>query len=144
MKKIAERIEILIGEYSEKIRTIPNDEFSLKAHSEKWSKKEILGHLVDSALNNSRRFVLGQYEQEPKVDYDGPHWVLLSNYRDYERENLVQLWTSLNLHICRILENMSAENYDRLCDSGDPELRTLQWLAEDYVQHMLHHLKQLT
>jgi hypothetical protein len=142
MKKTIEALRQSIAQAMPILQSISEKEFSARL-PDKWSKKQILGHLIDSALSNSRRFVLAQYESQPKVDYNADEWVALSNYQHYNKDSLIQLWKLLNEHICIILETMPEDKYENLCDSGYPELHTLKWLAEDYVVHLHHHLDQL-
>jgi hypothetical protein len=101
-----------------------------------------LGHLIDSAQNNLRRFICGQYEtQPPVITYQQDFWVAASQYQSMQQEEVVQLWRLLNLRICATLENMPEENYSKECNTGS--LHTLQWLAGDYVKHLKHHINQI-
>lgn len=145
MKTLAQAIRITVEEAAAKIRTIDEEEFEFKPAENKWSKKEILGHLCDSALNNLQRFVRGQFEDRPKIIYYQDDWVRVQRYKDYNTGELIQLWVALNLHVCRTLEVMDPAHYERQCDTGKPsvELHTIQFIADDYLDHMNHHLKQI-
>ena len=145
MQKIIDELNSLVIEYPEKFKQISEEEWSAKPDPKKWSKKEIIGHLVDSAQNNIRRFIVGQYETKPHIVYYQDNWVAMQDYQNYSTPELIQLWKLLNKHICVILKNMSKENYERLCNTGEEkeELHTLEFLATDYVRHHLHHLKQI-
>jgi len=143
MKKIIEQLQQSVNDALPKLSSISEEEFTAKPNPNKWSKKEILGHLVDSAINNTTRFVQAQYDEHLKVDYSGDKWVAITGYQSCNKNSLIPLWKLLNEHICVILENMPADKYENLCESGDPEPRTLKWLAEDYVTHLNHHLAQL-
>ena len=112
-----------------------------KASPTKWSKKEILGHLVDSAQNNIRRFIVAQYEHEPHIVYNQDQWVTISNYQQYPFTDLVELWYLLNNHICIILENINPEAAQR--KSRSENLQSIEWLAQDYIKHLRHHLHQV-
>ncbi len=121
-------------------------EWNTRKKKGKWSRKELLGHLVDSAQNNIRRFVVTQYQLDaPHIIYDQDKWVSLQGYNDYSAKELVELWLLLNKHLIHLLENMPTENYEKLCNTGKifSEQHTLIWLAEDYVNHMKHHLGQI-
>jgi hypothetical protein len=146
MQIIVQELRDLIASYNQKIASISDQDFYLKPGPSKWSKIEVLGHLVDSAQNNLRRFVCGQYEAiPPHIIYDQDFWVSANNYKNARKENIIQLWALQNERICDILENMPKPNYDRQCNTGKdlPQFRTLQWLAEDYVKHLKHHLNQI-
>lgn len=145
MKGIAEQINKMVSDHAQMISKIESAQFDHKPAPNNWSKKEILGHLVDSAQNNLQRFVRGQYENTPKIIYYQDDWVRLQRYHDYDREELLQFWTLLNKHVVRTLSVMDSSNYEKQCDTGKPgtELHTLKFLAEDYLSHLKHHLNQI-
>ena len=115
--------------------------FLAKALPGKWSKKEILGHLIDSAQNNIRRFVMGQYEEQPSIGYNQDQWVVITHYKFYDKNDLIALWTLINKHILIILKNSSPEAGKRLVKTQG--LHSIEWLAADYNRHLLHHLHVL-
>lgn len=142
MKNTIHELREIVGTYTRKVDAIPDAEFSAKPLPHKWSKKEVLGHLIDSAQNNLRRFIVGQYEQLPPVIvYQQDFWVASNQYQHAPKEDVIQLWRLINLRICDVLENMPEEHYAKQCNTG--ALHTLQWLAEDYVKHLKHHLNQI-
>ena len=141
MKAIADELNTIIDEYLPSLRAVAENDYNFKSSPVKWSKKEILGHLVDSAQNNIRRFLVAQYEDKPKIVYNQDTWVALTNYQDYDLPDLVELWRLLNKHICRILKNMKPEMADR--ESQTQDVHSLRWLAEDYIKHLKHHLHQV-
>jgi len=145
MKNTVIQLKQSIEEYGERLKHISEEEFSLKPNPEKWSKKEELGHLIDSAHSNLRRFIVAQYETNPKIRYEQDTWVRLLDYADQNASDLVHLWTLMNRQICYALENMSEEAGEKMCDTGKDQqkLYSLRWLAEDYVKHMLHHLHHI-
>lgn len=145
MENIIAELSGLTETYSRVLMASPEAVFSAKPAPGKWSNKEIIGHLVDSAQNNLQRFVRGQYETNPKIVYAQDDWVGLQQYQAYNREDLLQLWVGLNRHLCHVLRHMPAAHYTRTCDTGKQaeELRDLKWLAADYVVHMKHHLSNL-
>lgn len=144
-KNTAQELSQIISEFSIAIKNIPDELFSAKPNSDKWSKKEVLGHLIDSANNNLRRFICGQYEDHPKIIYQQDFWVTANNYQSIEKENIIQLWNLINYQICEVLQNMPIENENLMCNTGRDkvELHSLVWLADDYVKHLKHHLNQI-
>ena len=135
----------IVETYIQKFSQIPDEDFSAKPNPNKWSRKEVVGHLTDSAQNNLRRFIVGQYETEPNIVYEQDFWVKSNNYQETPTENVIQLWKLLNLQICSVLSTMPKENYSRLCNTGrgTQNLRTIEWLAADYVKHLKHHINQV-
>ena len=138
MQSIASELLTTIHEYLPKLKSFTEDGSSIKPSPNKWSKKEVIGHLVDSAQNNIRRFIVAQYDNNPLIVYRQDNWVSINNYQSYELEDLVQLWYLLNKQICSILSNTSQDILQRTCQTES--LHTIEWLAKDYIKHMKHHL----
>lgn len=143
MQATIEHLHKIIVNYSGRLIVIPDEVYGRRPGPGKWSKKEILGHLVDSAQNNIRRFVVAQYEDIPRIVYDQDKWVAIADYQHYPTDDLVNLWTLLNRHICLVLKNTPPEAEQRRCDNSDTEKQTIKWLAADYCNHLLHHLHQI-
>jgi hypothetical protein len=142
MNLTVQELTSIIKEYTQKISAIPDHEFSAKPNPLKWSKQEVLGHLIDSAQNNLRRFICGQYEPNPsKIVYDQDFWVASNGYQNMAKEDVIQLWRLINQRIAAVLTNMPSENYGKLSETS--ALHSLEWLAADYVKHMKHHLNQI-
>lgn len=147
MQNVTSELRELIEQYSVHFLLYNEEDLSLKPAPHKWSKKEILGHLCDSAQNNLQRFIRGQYYAEPPhIVYHQNEWVELAHYQNYDTKQLVNLWATLNQHLCWVLDHMSPDNYSKNCNTGksEIELHNLQWLAIDYVSHLKHHLRQIT
>jgi hypothetical protein len=141
---VAEMTEVVNG-YSEKFSRISEKDFQAKPNPAKWSKQEVVGHLIDSAQNNLRRFIVGQYDDQPRILYQQDFWVKASDYQHQTKENVITLWKLINLQMCSLLSAMPKENYSKLCNTGKetPELHTIEWLAHDYLKHMKHHINQV-
>jgi hypothetical protein len=139
VKKLSEIIE----EYSELLKSVSDMKYSLKSSPEKWSKKEILGHLIDSATNNHQRFIRVQFENNPSIFYDQDMWVAHSHYNELPAKQLVRFWTLYNKQLLEIIKRIPAENLMRECKMRDGKTVTLQFLVNDYVTHLQHHLKQI-
>ena len=121
----------------------------------RWSIKEIVGHLIDSAANNHQRFVRAPSMKDLVFDgYDQDAWVAAQRYQDAPWPEVVVLWRAYNLHIARVMEAVSPEVRDRVCRRHNldriawrvvpaEEPTTLGYLMEDYVGHLHHHLRQI-
>jgi hypothetical protein len=132
----------IIRIYSRRLEALSDETYDWRPSPEKWSKREILGHLVDSAQNNIRRFVIAQYEDIPNILYSQDNLVALAGYQRYPSGDLIALWTLLNKHIVIILSGMSPAATQRQCAMGS-QPQTLEWVAADYCNHLLHHLHQV-
>ncbi|HJY63806.1 MAG TPA: DinB family protein [Ignavibacteria bacterium] len=145
------RIENHLVEVSQKLKEIPEKDLSFKRAPGKWSKKEILGHLCDSAVNNLSRFIRAQFETEPFVlnKYQQDDWVRVNHYQDMNIEDIVNFWISVNKRINYVVSKMPEEKLGIEIDHNgatyaDPKgNKTLLWLFEDYLAHMEYHLKQI-
>jgi len=143
MQATIEHLEKIIQNYYRRMESIPEEEYARKPRPEKWSKKEILGHLIDSAQNNIRRFIVAQYEDLPHIGYDQDQWVTLSDHQHAPAGELVILWRLLNRHMIRILSGIDPEAALRKCIMANGKEYTIEWMAADYCNHLLHHLHQV-
>ncbi len=145
MKALAEEQKSLIPTYFSRFESLTEEDWRQKTAPDKWSKKEILGHLVDSALNNIQRYVRGQFESGVHIIYYQDDWVKAANYQNYPTAELLQLWKLLNDHICILWKNMPESAYlHSLNFSKDaPAALTMLEAAQDYVSHLLHHIEQM-
>ncbi|ATL42359.1 DinB family protein [Elizabethkingia sp. HX WHF] len=138
-------LKTIIDTELKRFETISEDEWSYKASPEKWSRKEIIGHLCDSAFTNIRRFVVTQYKENENIVYDQDQWVKAQNYQNIPTAEVINLWKSLNYQIVHIVENMPDEVLQRTSDTSKttPEILTLEVLIKGYIDHLHHHLKTI-
>lgn len=144
MKEIAQKLEKVIDEAAHKLFDISESESELRPAPGKWSKKEIIGHLIDSASNNHQRFVRAQ--EKPPLTFPGytqDFWVDRQRYQSEPWKTLVALWTTYNSHLVHLISNIPGDCEGNLCTIATDQPVTLKWLAEDYVKHAEHHLKQI-
>lgn len=121
----------------------------------KWSAREIIGHLIDSAINNHQRFVRAQFDDDLVFQgYAQQEWVIAGRYQEAAWEELIRLWRSLNLQLARVMEGASdvtlqrprpRHNLDQIAFVPPPpgQPATLEYLMCDYVVHLAHHLAQI-
>ncbi len=145
MRDHIEKLSEIVSQFPIDLEQISQQEFDNKPAPEKWSKKEIVGHLVDSAMNNIQRFVRVQYTDPGKFVYQQDEWVKFQNYQDSNRDELIDLWKLLNLQLVRIWKSIPVENLDLKCDIGkdQEQVLDLKQLAEDYNEHLYHHRRQI-
>jgi hypothetical protein len=141
MLKPAQTLENLLELYLPSLYSANEGLLAEKPLPGKWSKKEIMGHLVDSAQNNIRRFIMAQYEDSPFIVYEQDKWVACSGYQHWPLKDIIDLWKLLNRQIAAIWKNMPAGAEQRNCLTQ--ESHTIEWLAEDYLLHVQHHLHQV-
>ena len=147
LQTVADRLQKNIDEVPAKFLRFPEGELNRKPAPNKWSKKEILGHLIDSAANNHQRFIRSQYEKEPFTifPYEQDHWVNIQKYNEVDSKYLVELWRLYNQHIHWIISNYPEEKLTVKCVSTDGRetAENIFLLIKDYVDHMDHHLGQI-
>lgn len=145
MQDISHRLRDLVELLNSRLSGLPETELVYTPAPGRWSKKEILGHLIDSAVNNHRRFVLSQLEPEPLliISYDQREWVTLARYQYTPAPELLQLWTLHNHLLARLLEHLPATAATYRCEFDNGYSVTLRWLAEDYLMHLEHHVQQI-
>ena len=111
----------------------------------KWSKKEILGHLTDSAIHNLVRFTEINYLEKPYQHrpYNQIDLVNLNQYQTMDIEELTQLWFLINKQIIKIMKSVDNEVLDYKIILSDESVIDLKFLMTDYVAHLEHHINQI-
>ena len=136
LKFLCEKIPPLLDE-------IPEEEFSKKQAPEKWSKKEILGHLIDSATNNHQRIIRVQFEEKPHIAYNQDEWNRTSRYNEMDKSHLIRFWTLYNRHLIELLSRIPDKDLEKELVIHEPRSVTIGFVINDYIVHLEHHLHQL-
>lgn len=144
MQNVISKFEKLLNENVNYFKTINNQVLEVKI-SEKWSKKEILGHLVDSAIHNLIRFTEINYVEKPYHHraYNQIDLVNLNQYQKMDIDELLQLWLSINKQIVRIMKSVDDKALDYKIILSDKSEIDLRFLMTDYVEHLEHHINQI-
>jgi hypothetical protein len=109
-----------------------------------WSRKQVLGHLIDSASNNHQRFVRAALADALEFPaYDTPGAVRVQALESAAWPMLVDLWASYNRYLVHVIRRLPAAKLEVVCRIGSNAPVSLGYLAEDYVVHLLHHLDQI-
>jgi len=149
------RLREAVERRSPALRAISDDASRLPRAPGKWSPREVLGHLIDSASNNHQRFVRARFQEDLVFPgYAQDEWVKGQNYGGAPWAELVELWRLYNLHLARVMEatpevHLTRErlrhNFDQIAFRTIPaeSPATLGYLFDDYVAHLEHHLDQI-
>jgi hypothetical protein len=122
--------------------TLSDSQAALPEREGKWSAKEIIGHLTDSAVNNLGRIIRMQIGPERMPGYAQEAWVDLQHYRERDWAQVLALWFALNEHLIWIIRHIDRRNLANQAPvAGD--VISLGFLIEDYIAHMRHHLESL-
>lgn len=108
----------------------------------KWSKLEILGHLIDSANNNHQRFIRTRDETVPVIAYKQEIWNKFGAYNDCSPELIIGLWYNYNVFLANVIEHIEDKDLLKLTSDGKNE-HTLEFIVKDYIDHLVHHLEQI-
>ncbi len=144
-----------VDEAAARLRAWPAAAVERRPAPGRWSPKEIIGHLVDSASNNHQRFVRAQFRDDLRFDgYEQDDWVQVQCYASAPWDELLDLWQSYNRHLARIMAatpaaalraNRDDHNLHQIAweivPAGEPA--TLEYFMRDYVEHLKHHLRQI-
>ena len=139
-----ERWEDLLRAASQSLAAMDPARAEEPIRDEGWSRKQVLGHTIDSASNNHQRFVRAQILTELVwPNYDQEPWVESQGYSAAPWDDLVEFWTLYNKHLLRVVRRIPEEKTTTVCRIGDEAPMTLAELIASYVRHLEHHLKQI-
>ena len=140
-----------IIDVSRTLLEVDDDTAASRPSPSRWSPKEILGHLIDSAVNNHHRFV--RLQHDPVLEfpaYQQNEWVRIQNYQERDWKELVILWATYNRHLLWILRHLDPACLDRCWNAPGQTWKAsqgatdLRFLIRDYFDHMRHHLLQIS
>jgi len=144
MKETGEELDRLVRATMPRLGTIVEAESLATRGPDTWSRKQILGHLIDSGLNNVHRFIRGQDGVQLVFPaYSQQEWVDRGGYQDRSWESLVQFWGYLNFHLAQVIIRIPPDKTATLCRIGESGPLTLGFIVEDYITHLRHHLDQI-
>ncbi len=144
MEKLSEQLVQAVQSAEPKLRKVSEVESGKPVLKGGWSRKQVIGHLIDSASNNHQRFVRASLQgslQFPHYDQDG--CVRVQAVQSAPWALLVTLWTDYNLYLAHVIAHLPADKLAAQCRIGEDKPVTLRFLAEDYLTHLLHHLGQI-
>ena len=144
MNQTADRLASILASTPQRLADISEDDAASSSAPDRWSKKQILGHLIDSAANNHQRFVRAQLVPS----YEGPtyeqeKWVAAQSYSIENWPDLVNLWLLYNRHLLHIIRTMPEAPLAVPCKIGNDAPAPLSQVMSSYVDHMEHHLAQI-
>jgi len=144
MKEMAQRLRAIVETVEPRLSEMNYEEMGFKPNPQEWSRKEILGHLIDSAVNNNQRFVRAVYNAAAEFPpYDQNAWVRIQRHNERPWPSLVALWSAYNHHLSHVIECVPEDAELSLCNIGSEDLVPLRLVVEDYVRHLRHHLKDI-
>jgi DinB superfamily len=155
MKDTINNFRATVEDAYAKLSAMTDDAAAAKPAADKWSAKQIIGHLIDSASNNHQRFVRAQFKEDLVFDgYEQEKWVDFHDYQNTPWKDLLELWRAYNLHLARVRENTpdvvlttprAKHNLYQTALNGPPadQPATLEYFMLDYIKHLKQHLGQI-
>ena len=144
VENVASGLESAIEEAQPWLSELSEETVRFRPTPDRWSISEVIGHLIDSACNNHQRFVRAQTTDVlvfPK--YDQNDWTRINNYHDSRWQDLVELWYQYNQHLAHVIRHIPMDKLPTRCEITGYEPCTLQFLVEDYLDHLEHHLQKI-
>jgi DinB family protein len=144
MKELSDKLVRVVRSAETILFQVAEAESSKPVLSGGWSRKQVLGHLIDSASNNHQRFVRAALQASldfPGYDQDG--CVRVQAVEEADWTLLVSLWAGYNRYLAHVIAHLPDSKLETLCRIGLDEPVTLRFLADDYLRHLLHHLGQI-
>jgi hypothetical protein len=143
-RALREQLLSVVDTAEAKLRTVSEAESEVPLLAGGWSRKQVVGHLIDSASNNHQRFVRAMIAGELVFPgYDQAGNVRVQAVQEADWPLLVSLWASYNRYLAYVIGRMPEESLGAECRIGEGEPVTLGFLLEDYLAHLLHHMVQL-
>lgn len=139
----------LIKEWEPKFLALSADLIMFRPNNESWTIKETVGHMVDSASNNTHRIIHLQYQSSPLIypDYanlgNNDRWVEIQNYQAENWYDLVQLWKYSNIHIVHVITNVNMDKLNNEWITALNERVSLKAMIIDYLRHFKLHLSEI-
>jgi len=131
----------LLDHAAEKLPQLADPASRIDGH---WSRKQILGHLIDSAANNHQRFVRGQLQSELSTPgYEQERWVETERFQDRDWNDLVQFWCAYNRHLLHLMLHVDPDRLQTAIRIGADDPVPLEYVMIDYVRHLKHHLERV-
>jgi|SRR6185312_276509 len=145
VKEISTDLLKTIDQAAKKFAFISEEQWSKQPSPESWSKKEILGHLIDSAANNHIRFVRAQLAETEftGLSYEQTFFVSSQQYQQRSSTEIIELWQAYNRHLAHVISHIDTSKLNVICKIGQSEPATLLFIVEDYLAHLKHHLEQI-
>jgi hypothetical protein len=146
MQQISDEIRRLVNAWESRLILMRPSEIEAREAEGRWSVKEILGHLVDSASNNHQRIVRLEISNDlsfPDYQSDNEKWVDAQGYQEEDWNELIWLWKYFNLHLAHVIEHVGADALSHLWRNASNQPIRLGDLILDYLSHLKMHLDQI-
>ena len=148
-EKITQGIVSLIRIWEDKLKDLPVEVITHRRNKQNRTIKQILGHLIDSASNNTHRYIHLQYQESPlsfpnyATNGNNDRWIAIQNYQDENWLNMIQLWKYINLHLVHVIQNINDNKIDQVWIASDDVKISLEDQVIYYLKHFELHLAEI-
>jgi DinB superfamily len=144
MKELSDALTRVIDAAEPGLREVRESDSLERVLAGGWSRKQVIGHLIDSASNNHQRFVRAMLAGALEFPgYDQAGNVRVQSVQQADWQLLVSLWASYNRYLAHVIAQIPAHKLETICRIGTGEPVTLGFLITDYLSHLKHHLGQI-
>ncbi len=146
---VAREVLTLINEWEPKLSGLPDSVITERQNNQNRTIKQIIGHMIDSASNNTHRIVHLQYQESPlrfpnyATDGNNDRWIAIQHYQDEDWNNMINLWKYSNLHIVHLMKNVNPSKLDYQWYCNKERLISLKDMIIDYLGHFKLHLNEI-
>jgi len=148
-KSLCSELSNLIEVWENRLTELPPALIAEKQNRQQRSIRQIVGHMVDSATNNTHRIIHMQYQDSP-VNYpdyanlgNNDRWIAIQNYQDEDWALLVSLWAASNRHIVHVIGQVDHSHLGKIWISATSEEVNLEEMILDYPRHFKLHLGEI-
>lgn len=139
----------LVEEWEPKLLNLPNQVITERKNSQNRTVKQIVGHMVDSATNNTHRIIHLQYQPSPikypnyAIDGNNDRWIAIQNYQEENWSDLINTWKYNNIHITHVIKNVDVSKLENVWPYNEKTLISLKEMIIDYLRHLKLHLEEI-
>jgi len=149
-RQICEELSQLISQWEKKLVILPERTITERKNIQNRSIRQIVGHMVDSASNNTHRIIHMHYRESP-VDYpdyanlgNNDRWISIQNYQEEDWNELVALWAAVNRHVVHLIAQIDESRLEQIWISALKDKITLRDMVMDYPRHFKLHLNEIS
>jgi hypothetical protein len=148
-ESVVQGIVTLLKEWEPRLAGLPDEVTSGPRNSQNRTIKQIVGHMIDSASNNTHRIVHMHYQSSPlqfpnyASNGNNDRWIAIQNYQEEDWKNMVNLWKYTNLHLIHLIQNVNPGKLENQWKAGEGRLISLKEMIIDYLRHFKLHLDEI-
>ena len=139
----------LLNEWKPRLRELTTDVITKRRNNQNRTIKQIAGHMIDSASNNTHRIVHLQYQESPLIypnyatNGNNDRWIAIQNYQEEDWENIIELWYYSNKHVIHVIKHVNQDKLNNTWKCDEENRVSLKDMITDYLRHFRLHLDEM-